>query len=385
MKNLFGFILLISILCSCNNTAKRTDYVINGNAKGIYNGVRVYLNEVNERGRQRPIDTAIVMNENFTLNGSVEHPKLIYLTVNGIPGGFEMMVENTEMNIEVDSKIIGNSTLTGSESNDLYKSFAKEYTQIKNDLVKAQKVYKQSQSISDSESIDANKKAVLDLEERHSSYPFEFIKENSDNFAVLPVIKSQFFSRELNIENMIEAFESVDTTIKNSTDGKLLAQSIDRLKIRLAAEKATVIGAQAPEFSAPNPEGKEIALSDVLKKGKITIIDFWAAWCGPCRRENPNIVRVYNKYHEKGLEIIGVGLDGRRGQRNPKEAWIKAIEDDKLDWHQVSNLKYFNDNIAQMYNVSAIPSMFVLNDEGKIIAKNLRGAALEQKISELLD
>lgn len=384
MKKLFGFILLVFMLSSCNNADKKTDYVINGNAKNIYNGIRVYLNEINERGRLRPIDTAMVMNESFTFNGSVEHPKLLYFTVNGVLGRFEMMVENAEMNIEVDSEIISNSTLTGSKSHDLYKSFSKEYMQLKNDLIKAQKEYKQSQSISDSKSIGANKQAVSDLEERYSSYPYEFIKENSDNFVVLPAIKNQLFSRELNIEKMVEAFESVDTIIKNSTEGKQLTQSIDRLKTRLEAEKATAIGAKAPEFSAPNPEGKEIALSDVVNKGKITIIDFWAAWCSPCRRENPNIVKVYNKYHEKGLEIIGVGLDGRRGQRNPRDAWTKAIEDDKLTWHQVSNLRYF-DNIAQMYNVRSIPSMFVLNDKGEIIAKNLRGPALEQKISELLD
>ncbi len=120
-----------------------------------------------------------------------------------------------------------------------------------------------------------------------------------------------------------------------------------------------------------------MALNDI--KGKATLIDFWAAWCRPCRAENPNVVRVYNKYHDKGLSIIGVSLD------KTAEAWKKAIEEDKLDWHHVSNVAYFNDAIAKQYNVDAIPATFLLDENGVIVAKNLRGPALEARISELLN
>ena len=116
-------------------------------------------------------------------------------------------------------------------------------------------------------------------------------------------------------------------------------------------------------------------------KGKVTIIDFWAAWCGPCRRENPNVVKTYKKYHEKGLEIISVSLD----KPGEKDRWLKAIKDDNLTWHHVSNLKYFNDPVARLYNIRSIPSTYILDEDGKIVAKNLRGARLEAKIKELLD
>ena len=142
-------------------------------------------------------------------------------------------------------------------------------------------------------------------------------------------------------------------------------------------EKRTKIGAVAPDFSGPTPEGKQLALNEI--KGKITLIDFWAGWCKPCRMENPNIVSVYDKYKDKGLEIIGVSLDRDRNQ------WLQAIEDDGLEWNQVSNVQYFQGPIAQLYNIQAIPAAFLLDENGVIIAKDLRGPALEAMVAQLLN
>jgi len=151
------------------------------------------------------------------------------------------------------------------------------------------------------------------------------------------------------------------------------------LEKRIASAKRAEIGEMAPEFSAATPNGETLALSEVL--GKYTIIDFWASWCRPCRRENPNVVKVYEKYHDKGLNIISVSLD-KPGQ---KDRWLQAIQDDRMDWFHVSNLQFWQDPIAQEYNVRSIPATFLLDADGRIIDKNLRGPALEQRISELLD
>ena len=151
----------------------------------------------------------------------------------------------------------------------------------------------------------------------------------------------------------------------------------------MAATQATEIGQTAPAFTAPSPDGEMIALNDI--KGKLTLIDFWASWCKPCRRENPNVVKVYNKYHDKGLEIISVSLDGTRSQKDPKAAWLKAIEDDNLTWNHVSNLQYFNDPVARSYYIRSIPATFLLDENGKILAKNLRGPALEQAVAKHLN
>lgn len=145
---------------------------------------------------------------------------------------------------------------------------------------------------------------------------------------------------------------------------------------RLASLKKFAIGATAPDISLPNANGETISLSSL--KGKYVLIDFWAAWCGPCRQENPNVVAAYNKFKEKGFEIYGVSLDDN------KDKWLKAIEKDGLQWVNVSDLEGWQSGVAKLYGVTAIPKNFLLDKQGKIIAKNLRGSALEAKLKELM-
>jgi peroxiredoxin len=139
---------------------------------------------------------------------------------------------------------------------------------------------------------------------------------------------------------------------------------------------STNVGQFAPEISLPSPEGKEIALSSL--KGKLVLIDFWASWCGPCRKEMPNVVKIYSKFKNKGFEIYGVSLD------QDKEKWMEAITKDGINWPQVSDLKYWDNVAARIYNVQGIPYTVLIDKDGKIIAKNLRGQELEKKIAEVL-
>ena len=136
------------------------------------------------------------------------------------------------------------------------------------------------------------------------------------------------------------------------------------------------VGRVAPDFTVQTPEGKSFTMYSV--KAKLKIIDFWASWCGPCRGENPHVVEIYKEYHPKGLEIFGVSLD------NNKEAWVKAIADDGLVWKHGSDLKGWQSAPAQLYSVTGIPHTVLLDENNKIIAKNLRGDELKQKIAELL-
>ncbi len=144
---------------------------------------------------------------------------------------------------------------------------------------------------------------------------------------------------------------------------------------RVESMRKLAVGSEAPEISLPGPDGVDISLSSL--RGKYVLIDFWAAWCKPCRQENPNVLASYNKYKDKGFEILGVSLDRTR------EAWVKAIEDDGLTWKHVSDLQYFNSEAAATYEISAIPATYLIGPDGKIVAKNLRGASLEKKLEEI--
>jgi peroxiredoxin len=149
------------------------------------------------------------------------------------------------------------------------------------------------------------------------------------------------------------------------------------LSARAAAMKTVSIGQKAPDFTLNDVNGNPVSLSSKIGS-KLLLVDFWAAWCGPCRRENPNVVKVYNEFNKKGFDIFGVSLD------QTKDAWIKAIADDKLTWTHVSDLQYWSSAAARLYAVNSIPANFLLDETGTIIARNLRGEDLYNKVKEIL-
>lgn len=378
MKHLL-ILIIATLLFSCKNeTPLKDGYTIVAEAPGIYNGMRAYLKAKDERGRLVNKDTAIVIDEKFHFKGKQVEPSLQLLFINGYEGFLPIIVENGDINISIVKDSLHTSKVSGTSNNEAYKAYYEKVIML-NTKIKALTNNYQTAKVTNSDNLQAVLKELTNAREELSKLPLQFITEHNDSFLSVLILNQAIQDRSLGFEAIESAYNSLAETLKTSVDGTNIATFITTQRQILEAEKATQIGSIAPNFSAPNPDDKTLALNDI--KGKVTIIDFWASWCGPCRRENPNVVKLYNTYHDKGLEIIGVSLD-REGQKNK---WLKAIKDDKLTWHHVSNLKFWQDPIARMYNVRSIPATFILDANGKIIAKNLRGSVLEAKIAELLN
>lgn len=376
MRNYIVFILTALILSSCTSSPKQEGYTISGNAPGIYNGIRVYLNTINN-GKQTPIDTAIVMSETFSFSGIAEKPGLHTLSVDNIRGSLQVIVNNDNFNVSVDKENIINSTVENSDDTDLYNHFN---TTISNELKGLQSLMLKRRTASYQKDTTLVKSIEEDIkveQARMQDLGFSLIKENPNSIVSLVFLEQQTRTQNLDLDKFNETFESLNSDLKASAKGKEIQAILSAIIEKKRKDEALQIGKIAPDFSAPGTDFKPIALNEVL--GKYTIIDFWASWCGPCRRENPNVVKLYKQYHEKGLEIIGVSLDRQGG----KQRWEKAIKDDNLTWQHVSNLDYFNCPVAKLYNVSSIPSTYLLDEKGTIVGKNLRGVALELKLKEL--
>ena len=194
--------------------------------------------------------------------------------------------------------------------------------------------------------------------------------EQSPSLAVINLLQSNVLDKDQYQDTYLKVAEKLK---KEWPDYSLSENFIDYVE----KMKLTAVGQPAPEIALPNPQGEVVKLSSM--KGQYVLVDFWAKWCGPCRQENPNVVRAYQKYKDKGFTVYGVSLD------RSKADWLQAIEQDNLTWTHVSDLKYWQSEAAKTYNITGIPFSLLLDPNGVIIAKNLRGAALHQKLAEIFD
>lgn len=209
-------------------------------------------------------------------------------------------------------------------------------------------------------------------------YQYQQIVESKNNYLINsigsnPMLASLLFIDKLEIDKYIETYVALDNFLMKNYSDNIFARD---LHSKVEAKTMLMPGKIAPEIALSDPNGKIIKLSSL--KGKYVIIDFWASWCSPCRRANPTMVRMYNTYHSKGLEIYGVSLD------KEKEPWIQAIKDDGLNWIHVSDLLYWSSVAAKTYGVGSIPFTVLIDKEGKIIATGLHAEELEKKIATLL-
>ena len=356
-KLLLSIVAASMTLAACN---AQSGYKVTGTVEGMPDG-KAIIATVNGS----TLDTlakADVKNGSFEFTGNVSEPTGAYIMVIGQRGAIPFMLENA--NITVNAGQAG-LTVTGSEGQKIYDQFMAINATAQQEAMKLQQEYQAANG--DQAKIQAIQEAYAKLMTDAQAKETELIKANPDSYVSTFVIVSGMGQMEY--EQLKERYNLLGEKAKASAQGKAIAAQIAKLE-------STAIGQIAPNFTITTPEGESISLYDI--KGKVKLIDFWASWCGPCRGENPHVVEIYKEYHPKGLEIFGVSLD------NNKEAWVKAIADDGLVWKHGSDLKGWQSAPEQLYSVSGIPHTVLLDENNKIIAKNLRGDELKQKIAELL-
>lgn len=372
MKNSIVILLTGILMFSCNS--KPEGFTLNGTLRGeLKDGTNVFLKRVGKNNQPIDVDTAKTTNGEFTFTGTSDIPELHYIFIEKLSGYTAIILENGKIQLNAQSDSLSFAEIEGTFQNDTFADYMKQSREIS---LQAQSIQKDMKSAS-GEAALALQDEMKELQEEYNSFELNYIKTHPKALISALVLDRAISTKTIGLDEVKDIYETMSEEIKNSQPGKKVLEGIERLKKSEEAGKNSSVGAKAPSFSGPNPDGKVIALKDIM--GKVTLIDFWAGWCRPCRAENPNIVAVYNKYHDKGLNVLGVSLD------RTEEAWKKAIIEDGLVWNHISNIAYFDDQIAKLYNVDAIPAAFLLDENGVIIAKNLRGPALEQKVAELLD
>lgn len=361
------FITLFLISCAGDSDS----FTLSGDAQGFTDNTKVYVYAIYGDNRPVILDTLNILSGKFEgTYAKSDKPSLNYLSVEGTKTNVIYFPENTDLKVTVYKDSVDASYVSGSPKNEAYHSFEKEiavYTAQKQEQVQRFQQARREQDNLLAQQIQQENLALINKE---INYKKSFITDNTDSFFSLMLLNEMVSRKEISGAEARQLVKNLPPKLDQTVIARDLKETIANLS------KAEV-GSLAPDFSAPTPEGKNLSLKDAM--GKYTIIDFWASWCKPCRRENPNVVSVYNKYHDQGLNIISVSLD-RNGQR---QRWLQAIEDDNMDWYHVSNLKFWQDPIAKQYNVKAIPATFLLDENGTIIAKNLRGQALHTKMAEL--
>lgn len=372
-KNLVYVALLVaSVLSGCNkigskNGADKGNYAIKGKLQNQTSGP-IYLSELGEQQFVFRDTATVAADGSFEFTGKMPASNLYRISLTD-QNMLLLVIDTPSIEVTADARDLRKTyVVKGSKESNILKTLMGQVEGMQQQAANLEKRFVAAQQAGKQDSMQYLQDKYMEMPKENSKAIKSLIRANPASFV------STYAT--LSLLNPEEDFEFMDSMAvvfeKNVPDSKYAGL----LSTKLSALRTVAVGQEAPEITLPNPEGQPVALSSL--KGKYVLIDFWASWCGPCRQENPNVVRMYNKYKDKGFEIYGVSLD------ESKDKWLGAIAKDKLTWPHVSDLKGWNSSAAQKYNIQAIPQTVLLDKEGKIIAKNLRGKPLEDKIASLL-
>lgn len=364
MKKIVYFISLTAFIASCTS---EPHYMITGEIEGADS--ITFLLQKREAGKILVIDSAVADKGSFKMKGgSVLYPEMVFLSARGTGIRTAFYLENSKIKITGKLDSLFDARISGSKTQDEYKGLIDSGSELNEKYVK---IYNDYQTAN----MEGNKTRMTELEKEAEAVQSEvvdlqksFIKNNPASFVSPLILRS--LSYEMDPGEIESYIDSMDKAVVNTP-------IIKELKEKVEIMKKVEVGQRAPDFTLNDPEGNPVSLYSRLGS-KVLLLDFWASWCVPCRQENPHLVSVFSEFKECGFDVFSVSLD------QSKDAWIKAIADDKLTWTHVSDLQYWNNAAAKLFAVNAIPSNFLLDENGVIIARNLRGEALYNKVKEIV-
>lgn len=364
MKKVIYLFVAAIMIAACSS---EPHYTIKAKIEGS-DTITFYLQK-REAGKYVSIDSAVSKNGSFTLkSGKIEYPQMVQLAAGETRKRVSFYLENSEITITGTLDSLFKAKVTGSTTQDEYQKFidsnkplSDKYAGIYNQYQEANRAGDAAKSSEIEKQLDGLQKEMGDLQKN-------FVKENPKSYVTPSILSSLAYEMEAN--DIEAAINAMDTAVAAIPAMKSLME-------RAQVMKAVGIGQKAPDFTLNDVDGKPVALSSKIG-AKLLLVDFWASWCVPCRQENPNVVKVYKEFNKKGFDVFGVSLD------QSKDEWVKAIADDNLTWTHVFDLQDGNKLAAKLYAVNAIPSNFLLDETGTIIARNLRAEDLYNKVNEIL-
>jgi peroxiredoxin len=369
----FLFTLLPAALLAQPGKYVLTGHIGNANAPGI-----VYLLYSDEGNFVQ--DSTVPVNGRFVFSGTLDHPIKGTLMIKhwssemhapGYSDKIQIYLEKGDITLTSPDSLM-NATFSGSPLNKDLRELLALLKPLNEEGQKAMAPFAAMtvEKRNSPEGQAAMVAAYKPIQDKQKEVEKAFILRHPGSLVSLFALKT-YVGGVPDYATAYPLFDGLSSVVKDSHDGKAYAEQLAQVKI-------TAIGAVAPDFVQNDVDGHPVKLSSL--RGKYVLVDFWASWCGPCRAENPNVVKLYNQYKDKDFTVLGVSLD-KAGDR---EKWIKAIADDHLEWTEVSDLSFWKNAAAELYGVKAIPQNFLLDPQGKIVGKNLRGDELAQKLAALL-